>query len=113
MSRQEKVIALMQEGQQKLTRAFEETDNKAKFKEHTWQHKEGGGGRARVLEKGKVFEKAGVNVSAVHGKRVPASLAQKHQGIEGKPFLQQVYLWFYTHKTLMCLLFMPITAILK
>ncbi len=29
---------------------------------------EGGGGRTRVIENGAVFEKGGVNISAVHGK---------------------------------------------
>src|SRR5262249_37739225 len=32
-----------------------------------WTREEGGGGRTRVLEGGALFEKAGVNYSAVHG----------------------------------------------
>ncbi len=86
MSRQEQVIDLMQQGQIKLVEAFEEIDGQARFQEHNWQHKAGGGGRARVMENGTVFEKAGINTSAVYGKHVPPSLAQKHKGIEGKPF---------------------------
>ncbi|RAP32118.1 oxygen-dependent coproporphyrinogen oxidase [Candidatus Marinamargulisbacteria bacterium SCGC AG-414-C22] len=32
-----------------------------------WDRPEGGGGLSMVLENGKVFEKAGVNISAIHG----------------------------------------------
>ncbi|HYM21137.1 MAG TPA: oxygen-dependent coproporphyrinogen oxidase [Candidatus Kapabacteria bacterium] len=37
------------------------------FREDTWDRQGGGGGRTRVLEEGYIFEKAGVNFSAVHG----------------------------------------------
>ena len=37
------------------------------FQEDRWERTEGGGGRSRVLQGGQVFEKAGVNVSVVHG----------------------------------------------
>ena len=85
-SSKDRVIQLMQKGQQKLTAAFEEMDGKAKFKPHTWQHPTGGGGTAMVLENGNVFEKAGVNTSATYGAKVPPSLAKQHPGIEGKPY---------------------------
>jgi coproporphyrinogen III oxidase len=39
----------------------------ARFREDRWERPGGGGGRTRVLENGTVFEKAGVNTSAVHG----------------------------------------------
>ncbi len=38
-----------------------------KFIEDNWTHKEGGGGRTRVIQNGKVFEKGGVNISSVSG----------------------------------------------
>ena len=37
------------------------------FRQDEWTRPEGGGGRSRVFSGGKVFEKAGVNVSVVHG----------------------------------------------
>lgn len=46
---------------------LEEIDGKAKFREDIWERPEGGGGRTRVIEDGLVFEKGGVNISAVHG----------------------------------------------
>jgi len=47
---------------------LEAVDGQAKFREDLWQRPEGGGGRTRVIENGAVFEKGGVNISAVHGK---------------------------------------------
>lgn len=44
-----------------------ERGGEARFREDLWERDGGGGGRSRVLEGGLVFEKAGVNVSAVHG----------------------------------------------
>ena len=85
-SNRDRVIQIMREGQKNLVTAFETIEGKAKFQPHTWQHHSGGGGTAMVLEKGSVFEKAGVNTSATYGAKVPASLAKQHPGIEGKPY---------------------------
>ncbi len=40
----------------------------ARFREDTWKRPGGGGGRTRILENGRLFEKAGVNYSEVHGR---------------------------------------------
>ena len=61
--------------QNTITQAFEAIDGKCQFKEDLWDRKEGGGGRTRVIENGGVFEKGGVNVSAVHGPLAPAMQA--------------------------------------
>ena len=53
--------------QDRITTKLEEVDGKAKFQEDIWKRLEGGGGRTRVIEDGAVFEKGGVNISAVHG----------------------------------------------
>ena len=53
--------------QDRITAKLEEVDGKAKFQEDIWKRPEGGGGRTRVIEDGAVFEKGGVNISAVHG----------------------------------------------
>jgi coproporphyrinogen III oxidase len=63
----------IQELQDQITSALEEVDGKAEFKEDVWKRAEGGGGRTRVIENGNVFEKGGVNISAVHGP-LPASM---------------------------------------
>ena len=53
--------------QETITKSIEETDGKSKFKEDVWERSEGGGGRSRIMENGRVFEKAGVNISSVSG----------------------------------------------
>lgn len=46
---------------------LERVDGKGRFREDAWQHPEEGGGRTCVLQNGGIFEKAGVNTSAVAG----------------------------------------------
>lgn len=53
--------------QNTITSKLEEIDGKATFREDLWERPEGGGGKTRVIENGAVFEKGGVNISAVHG----------------------------------------------
>ncbi|XP_030035551.2 oxygen-dependent coproporphyrinogen-III oxidase isoform X2 [Manduca sexta] len=53
-----------------------EEDQEAKFKVDRWQRKEGGGGITCVLQDGRVFEKAGVNISVVSGTLPPAAVQQ-------------------------------------
>lgn len=69
----DKFYAYIQDLQNRITTKLESVDSVAKFKEDLWERPEGGGGRTRVIENGKVFEKGGVNISAVHGK-LPKSM---------------------------------------
>lgn len=71
--------------QDEICLALEETDGKARFHEDLWERDGGGGGRTRVIEKGRVFEKGGVNVSTVHGE-LPDPI-KKHFNVE--------YGWFW------------------
>lgn len=61
--------------QSTITLALESIDEAAKFHEDVWERPEGGGGRTRIIENGKVFEKGGVNISAVYGK-LPDTMQQ-------------------------------------
>jgi coproporphyrinogen III oxidase len=65
--------------QDQICSGLEAIDGSAKFREDLWDRPEGGGGRTRVIENGPegsgVFEKGGVNISAVHGK-LPDSMKQ-------------------------------------
>ena len=63
----EQFYAYIQQLQDQICEALESQDSTAKFKEDLWKRKEGGGGRTRIIEGGKVIEKGGVNISAVHG----------------------------------------------
>ena len=50
------------------------------FREDKWTREEGGGGRSRVFSGGHVFEKAGVNVSVVHGILSPEAASRMGGG---------------------------------
>jgi len=63
----DKFYTYIQNLQDQICKALEEIDGTAKFREDLWERPEGGGGRTRVIENGAVFEKGGVNISAVHG----------------------------------------------
>jgi len=70
--------------QDTICKKLEEIDGKAVFQEDLWDRPEGGGGRTRVIENGNVFEKGGVNISAVHGK-LPEAM-QKNFGVSHSDF---------------------------
>lgn len=53
--------------QDNICKNIEITDDKGRFKEDNWNHTTGGGGRTRVMNKGRIIEKGGVNFSAVQG----------------------------------------------
>ncbi|MDH6602500.1 coproporphyrinogen III oxidase [Myroides gitamensis] len=63
----EKFYQYIQQLQDQITTRLEEVDGEAKFQQDLWERPGGGGGRTRVIEHGRVFEKGGVNISAVHG----------------------------------------------
>ena len=71
--------------QDSITSKIEEIDGLAKFEEDIWQRQEGGGGRTRVIENGAIFEKGGVNISAVHGE-LPEVLRKQFNVDEGTFF---------------------------
>lgn len=68
MITKEQIAADYQQIQDEICRALEAVDGKAKFEEEKWERDGGGGGRTRVIQNGNIFEKGGVNFSAVHGK---------------------------------------------
>ncbi|MGO8970874.1 MAG: oxygen-dependent coproporphyrinogen oxidase [Myxococcaceae bacterium] len=70
--------------QQDICHAVEAEDGEGCFGDDRWERPGGGGGRTRVLEEGRVFEKAGVNVSGVWGE-LSEAFAQKLGG-DGRDF---------------------------
>lgn len=68
----------------RITKALDELDDTASFRVDQWSREAGGGGITAVIEDGEVFEKGGVNTSAVHGP-IPERLAQEF-GVEEGPF---------------------------
>lgn len=67
-----KFYEYIQQLQDRITTELEAIDGKAVFRQDLWEREGGGGGRTRVIENGNVFEKGGVNISAVHGALPPA-----------------------------------------
>ena len=58
--------AMVRQAQDTICKAVEELDGQA-FCEDVWQRAAGGGGISRVMQHGKVFEKAVLNVAMVYG----------------------------------------------
>lgn len=77
--------------QSDICTALETADGHAKFKTDTWQRTDsgavdGGGGTSKILENGRIFEKAGVNFSEVYG-NLPDDMSLSLVGIkETLPF---------------------------
>ena len=67
-----------------ICRALADVDGSVEFTADAWQRPGGGGGVARVLEGGALFEKAGVNWSSVDGE-LPDELADQMPG-DGRTF---------------------------
>jgi coproporphyrinogen III oxidase len=80
----DKFYNYIQQLQDTICSALEQADGKAVFKQDLWERPEGGGGRTRVIENGNVFEKGGVNISAVHGK-LPQAM-QHYFGVQEADF---------------------------
>jgi coproporphyrinogen III oxidase len=64
----ERWIHYLHDLQDTICAALEKTDGEARFIEDRWERSEnGGGGKSRILENGRVLEKGGVNTSVVYG----------------------------------------------
>lgn len=80
----EEFIEFIHQLQDEICARLEEADGLGKFREDLWERPGGGGGKSRVMSGGKVFEKAGVSTSIVHGD-MPAALQRNLQS-SGKQF---------------------------
>ncbi|KAK2010918.1 coproporphyrinogen III oxidase [Colletotrichum eremochloae] len=71
--------------QQEIISKLEEVDG-THFRTDEWERpNDGGGGRTCVLQDGNVFEKAGVNISIVHGKLNRAAIEEMRQNHRSLP----------------------------
>eukprot|EP00741_Cyanophora_paradoxa_P001230 tig00000471_g1187.t1 len=78
-----KVEQLYREAQDMICKGLEELDGEATFRQDAWTRPGGGGGISRVLTNGRVFEKAGVNVSVVYGTMPPEAVRQATTRLNG------------------------------
>src|ERR1700743_1789165 len=67
MISKEQIAADYQQIQDEICAALELSDGKSVLEEELWERDGGGGGRTRIIQNGNIFEKGGVNFSAVHG----------------------------------------------
>lgn len=72
--------------QERLCAGLAAEDGGTGFREDAWERPEGGGGRSRVIEHGRVFEKGGVNFSHVFGERLPPSATAARPELAGRSF---------------------------
>jgi len=72
MISKEQISLDYQQIQDEICAALEMVDGKAKFEEEKWEREGGGGGRTRIIQNGNIFERGGVNFSAVHGQLPPS-----------------------------------------
>ena len=89
VSMQEQVKSYISILQTRIIAALESLDTSpdaARFLNDTWQRSEGGYGQSSVLSAGTHIEKAGVNISVVHGKLPPAAIKQMRADHEGLPW---------------------------
>jgi coproporphyrinogen III oxidase len=86
MSQAELVAQMMFDEQQRLVDTFAGYDGQRGFRVSTWDRPDLGGGRACILEDGRVFERAGVNVSLVRGAQVPPTIVESRPHVRGLPF---------------------------
>src|SRR5690606_5716456 len=86
----ENVRAYLQGLQQRITGEIEQLDGGATFLADAW--KKGpdeplqGEGLTKILEGGKVFERAGCGFSSVRGPKLPPSATQHRPELAGAPF---------------------------
>lgn len=66
--------------------ALEREDGQKKFNEETWEHTAGGGGKTRVLQRGRLIEQGAVNFSHIFGLGLPSSASIRRPQLQTTPF---------------------------
>ncbi|MGR3913395.1 MAG: coproporphyrinogen III oxidase [Gammaproteobacteria bacterium] len=68
------VVRYLRRAQTHICGQLQAREPAARFGADTWRHAHGGGGGVtRIIERGEVFEKGGVNFSHVRGDALPAA----------------------------------------
>ena len=86
MDQAELVAQLFFDEQQRLVDTLSAYDGRRAFRMTRWERAALGGGRAGILEDGRVFERAGISVSLVRGAEVPGSIVESRSQVRGRPF---------------------------
>jgi coproporphyrinogen III oxidase len=95
----EDVSSAFREIQTSICLGLEAIDGGEHFSRDEWQHHDGGGGLSRILTHGRVFEKGGVNFSAVEG-RLPEFMKTRVNASATHFFATGVSLVMHPHSPL-------------
>lgn len=87
----DKISSYLEGLQNRICSALETFEPTARFSIEKWSRPGGGGGESRALSGGQVFEKAGVNLSVVHGE-LPERMREKLKTPESEFFATGVSL---------------------
>jgi len=93
--------------QDEICKGLEDQDGRASFMEDAWSHAHGGGGRTRVIASGNVFEKGGVNFSAVEGE-LPGFMKDKVSAEATSFFATGVSIVIHPHSPMVPIIHMNI-----
>jgi len=80
----DQVVEWVHSLQLEIIRALEAYEPEIRFGDTNWERPGGGGGKTRILSRGEIFEKAGVNTSVVFGELSPL-MSEKLQ-VKSKDF---------------------------
>lgn len=72
--------------QETICQRLAAADGEGRFETDAWDRPEGGGGKSRVINNGRVFEKGGVNFSHVMGETMPPSATAHRPHLAGAPW---------------------------
>ncbi|MBW3468488.1 oxygen-dependent coproporphyrinogen oxidase [Arthrospiribacter ruber] len=86
---------------------LESEDGQGRFREDLWKRPEGGGGRTRIFENGKIIEKGGVAFSAVEGP-TPEKILKKLQLEQADFYATGVSIVLHPHNPMVPIIHMNI-----
>ncbi len=72
--------------QESISSSLQGEEPAASFEEDQWSYPGGGGGKTRVLRRGRIFEQAGVNFSHVVGESLPPAATAHRPELTGRSF---------------------------
>lgn len=82
----ERMSAYIERLQGEIVTGLSSLDPSSEFQWDHWERASGGSGTSCILQDGAVFEKAGVNVSIVHGHLPPAAVSQMRHRLDEDRF---------------------------
>jgi len=82
----ERMSAYIERLQGEIVGGLSSLDPSSEFRWDHWERASGGSGTSCILQDGAVFEKAGVNVSIVHGHLPPAAVSQMRHRLDEDRF---------------------------